>query len=280
MTLMRDDVGTGILGTAGTVELQLGSNAATAGSALVAPAAARALIEVIPYQTGNAVVTASESINTRFRMDSNDATSMIPKIFDLPVVIGGLGATTSHFIPLLQAYPCNTPLAGAERINYFAQPKTANTTATIVGCEVVYSDIGTRGAEQFYQSTTNTTLVAPAANTRSSGAVVTVTGGRYINYVQTNVGMVVMTAAQALIGISELSSTEFVNTYPQRFAIQPVGGFLGATVSGCNVKQRSLFIDEPIQLTTTNQAIISTFLTNRVLQTGNLNYNVTLGYQK
>lgn len=275
---MYDFTGSGILGS-GTAELQIGSNATTAGNPLVVPANARGLLEVVPWQAGNAVVTASESINTQFRMDSNDVATMIPKLFNLPEILGGLGTAVQHVIPALQAFKCNTPLNGGERINYYAKPQVANTTATIVGAHPCYSDMGTRGAEQFYQNSTNTTITAPAAFTRSAGSNVTITGGRLINFVQPHIMSVVTTAAQSYVGVAELTSSDFIQSYPYKFPTQPVGGFLGASSSPADLNGDKYYLDEPIPIRNT-QCIVSPFWTNHVLQTGNVNFVTTLGFLK
>ena len=279
MTLMYDDVGTGILGTGGTTELQIGAGSTSAGSALVVPSEARGLLEVIPYQAGNAVVTASESLNTRFRMDSNDVATMIPKIFQLNDIMGGLGATTSHMIPALQAFRCNTPLVGGERINYYAQPITATTTATIVGATAVYSSSGVRGAEQFYNVTGNTTISAPTANSSNAGASLTITGGKLINFIQPHIGSVVMTAAQSYVGVASYTSPDFEKSYPYKLPTQPIGGFLGSTCSPIDSNGDQYGLDEPIMINRA-QTVISSTWTCRVAQTGNVNFNTTFGYLK
>lgn len=278
MTKIYDDGLSGILGTASTAELQIGSNSTTAGSALVAPADARAILEVIPYQAGNAVVTASESLNTQFRFESPDASTMIPKKFQCYDVLGGLGATTGHLIPALQSFTFNTPLKGSERINAFAQPITATTTATNVGYGIVYSTNGTRGSEQFWDTSGNTTITAPAAYASNAGASTTITGTA-INYIQPHVGSVVQTAAQAWLGMASYASTNFVNgSYPYKFPIQPYGGFLGTTFSPHDANGDKYVIDEGGIALKPGQTIVTSSLKLNVVQTGNANFNTTFGF--
>lgn len=115
--------------------------------------------------------------------------------------------------------------------------------------------------------------------TRSSGSTVTITGGSAINFVQPHIMSVVTTAAQAYVGTCELTSSDFIQSYPYKFPTQPVGGFLGATSSPFDANGDKFYLDEPIPIRNT-QAIISPFWTNRVVQTGNVNFVTTLGYLK
>lgn len=279
MTTIIDDVGTGVLG-AGTAELLLGSGTTAAGQALVVPDKANCLIEVLPYQAGNAVVTASESLNTSFRIASDDISTCIPKIFQLPVVMGGLGATSTHIVPTLQAFKCNTPLKGGERINYYANPITATTTATLVGASVIYGQSGAQGVEQFYNRVTNSTITAPAANARNTTGTYALTGASAINFIQPHYGSVVMTAAQAVVGVAEIQSSDFIDPLPFRAPIQPIGGILGATSSAGLSNAIKYALAEPIAVRSAGQSVINTFYTARVVQTGNCNFGVTFGYVK
>lgn len=278
MTKIYDDGLSVILGTGNTTEVQIGSNSTTNGSALVAPADARAILEVTPYQTGNAVVTASESLNTQFRCDSPDVPTCIPKIFQIAEILGGLGATTAHLVPTLQSFTFNTALQGSERLNFYAKPITATTTATNVGFGITYSTNGVRGSEQFWDVSGNTTITAPTAYTVNAGASATI-NGTAINFIQPHVGSVVQTAAQAWLGMASYASTNFVNgSYPYKFPIQPVGGFLGTTASPFDSNGDKYAIDEGGIALKPGQSIITSSLKLNVGQTGNANFNTTFGF--
>ena len=134
MTYGYDDVTFTSTGAGATAEVQLNS-----ATSLSAPDPAHGFLACIPYQMELGAFTTNQSLLTAFRIQSDDV-AVEPKKFCLPNFNTGDAAFTSVAAPALLAYPINTPLAGGEHLNFYAEPLTSNTVAAGVGATAVTID--------------------------------------------------------------------------------------------------------------------------------------------
>ena len=267
MTYGYDDVTTTSLGT-GVAETQLNG-----GTSLSAPDPAHGFLAVVPYQSESAAFTPDESLLTAFRLQSDDV-AIEPKKLVLPNVNTGDAAFASVQAPALLAYPINTPLAGGEHLNFYAQPLVANTVAPICGATVIYDTDGTNGAEQYYTRPTNETAAATAVDTRTEGGSMTIQGGNEITGLYTVVSGATATASQHDVGYSEFISPDFNTSMPYRIAVQPtytgLGSAAGASTGGGGLMQYNMPRGKGIPLA--NNVTITNYYTNRDARTGASNF--------
>ena len=236
---------------------------------------------MVPYQSESAAFTVDESLLTAFRIQSDDV-AVEPKKFVLPNVNTGDASFTSVAAPALLAYPINTPLAGGEHLNFYAQPLVANTVAPICGCTVIYDTDGTNGAEQYYTRPTNETAAATAVDTRTQGGDMTIQGGNEITGLYTVVSGGTATASQHDVGYSEFLSPDFNTSMPYRVAIQPtytgLGSNANAVTGGGGLMQYNMPRGKGIPLA--NNVTITNYYTNRDARTGASNFINFVRYTK
>jgi len=275
MTYGYDDVTFTSIGT-GVAETQLNS-----GTSLSAPDPAHGFLACVPYQMELGAFTPDESLLTAFRIQSDDV-AVEPKKFVLPNVNTGDAAFTSVAAPALLAMPIDTPLAGGEHLNFYAQPLVANTVAPGVGATVIYSTDGTNGAEQYYTRPTNETAGATAINTRTLGGDMTIQGGNEITALYTVVSGATATASQADVGYSEFISPDFNTSMPYRVAVQPTATGLGAAANaitgGGGIMKYEMPRGQGIPLA--NNVTITNYYTNRDARTGASNFINFVRYSK
>jgi len=267
MTYGYDDVTTTSLGTA-VAETQLNS-----GTSLSAPDPAHAFLACIPYQSESAAFTVDESLLTAFRIQSDDV-AIEPKKGVLPNINTGDAAFTSVAAPALLAYPINTPLAGGEHLNFYAQPLTQNTAAAGVGATVFYDTESTNGVEQYYTRPSSQTAGGTAINTRTEGGSMTIQGGKEITGLYTVVSGATATASQHDVGYSEFLSPDFNTSMPYRVAVQPTATGLGsaanAVTGGGGIMEYKMPRGKGIPLA--NNVTITNYYTNRDARTGASNF--------
>ena len=275
MTYGYDDVTFTSIGTA-TAETQLNS-----GTSLSAPDPAHGFNAVVPYQMELGAFTADESILTAMRIQSDDV-AIEPKKFVLPNINTGDASFTSVAAPALLAYPINTPLAGGEHLNFYAQALVANSVAPGVGATVIYDTDGTNGAEQYYTRPTNETGAATAINTRTQGGDMTIQGGNEITALYTVISGATATASQHDVGYSEFISPDFNTSMPYRIAVQPTATGLGsnanAVTGGGGIMKYEMPRGKGIPLS--NNVTITNYYTNRDARTGASNFINFVRYSK
>ena len=268
MTYGMDDVTFTSTAASSTAEVQLNS-----GTSLSAPDPAHAFNAVVPYQMELGAFTADESLLTAFRIQSDDV-AVEPKKFVLPNINTGDASFTSVAAPALLAYPINTPLAGGEHLNFYAQPLVANTAAAGVGATVLYDTVSTNGVEQYYTRPTNETAGATAINTRTQGGDMTIQGGNEITALYTVVSGATATASQHDVGYSEFISPDFNTSMPYRIAVQPTATGLGsnanAVTGGGGIMEYKMPRGKGIPLA--NNVTITNYYTNRDARTGASNF--------
>jgi len=275
MTYGYDDATTTSLGT-GVAEVQING-----GTSLSAPDPAHAFLAIIPYQSESAAFTPDESLLTAFRCQSDDV-AIEPKKFCLPNVNTGDAAFASVQAPALLAYPINTPLAGGEHLNLYAQPLVANTVAPICGATIIYDTDTPSGAEQYYTRPTNENAAATAVDTRTQGGDMTIQGGNEITGLYTVVSGATATASQHDVGYSEFLSPDFETSMPYRVAVQPtytgLGSAAGASTGGGGIMQYNMPRGKGIPLA--NNVTITNYYTNRDARTGASNFINFVRYSK
>jgi|TARA_Y100000310_G_scaffold212737_1_gene213609 hypothetical protein len=276
MTYGYDDVTFTSTAASSTAEVQLNS-----GTSLSAPDPAHGFLACVPYQMELGAFTVDESLLTAFRIQSDDV-AVEPKKFVLPNINTGDAAFTSVAAPALLAYPINTPLAGGEHLNFYAEPLVANTNAAGVGATVIYSTDGTNGAEQYYTRPTNETAAATAINTRTLGGDMTIQGGNEITALYTVVSGATATASQHDVGYSEFISPDFNTSMPYRVAVQPTATGLGAAANaitgGGGIMKYEMPRGQGIPLA--NNVTITNYYTNRDARTGASNFINFVRYSK
>jgi len=259
MTYGFDDVTFTSTLAGSTAEVQL--NTATS---LSAPDPAHAFNAVIPYQMELGAFTTNQSLLTAFRIQSDDV-AVEPKKFVLPNINTGDAAFTSVAVPALLAYPINTPLAGGEHLNFYAEPLTSNVVAAGVGATVIYDTDSTNGSEQYYTRPTNETASSATINTRTEGGSMTIQGGNEITGLYCVVSGAVATASEHDVGYSEFLSPDFETSMPYRVAVQPTATGLGAAANavtgGGGLMQYNMPRGKGIPLA--NNVTISNYFTNR-----------------
>ena len=268
MTYGMDDVTFTSTGASATDEVQLNS-----GTSLSAPDPAHAFNAVVPYQMELGAFTVDESLLTAFRIQSDDV-AVEPKKFVLPNVNTGDAAFTSVAAPALLAYPINTPLAGGEHLNFYAQPLTQNTASAGVGATVLYDTESTNGVEQYYTRPSSATAGGTAINTRTEGGSMTIQGGVEITGLYSVVSGATATASQHDVGYSEFISPDFNTSMPYRIAVQPTATGLGsaanAITGGGGIMQYNMPRGKGIPLA--NNVTITNYYTNRDARTGASNF--------
>ena len=264
MTYGYDDVTFTSTGAGATAEVQLNS-----ATSLSAPDPAHAFNAVIPYQMELGAFTTNQSLLTAFRIQSDDV-AVEPKKFVLPNINTGDAAFTSVAVPALLAYPINTPLAGGEHLNFYAEPLTSNVVAAGVGATVLYDTDNTNGAEQYYTRPTNETASSTTINTRTQGGDMTIQGGNEITGLYTVVSGAVATASEHDVGYSEFISPDFNTSMPYRIAVQPTATGLGAAANaitgGGGLMQYNMPRGKGIPLA--NNVTITNYYTNRDARAG------------
>ena len=264
MTYGFDDVTFTSTLAGSTAEVQL--NTATS---LSAPDPAHAFNAVIPYQMELGAFTTNQSLLTAFRIQSDDV-AVEPKKFVLPNINTGDAAFTSVAVPALLAYPINTPLAGGEHLNFYAEPLTSNVVAAGVGATVIYDTDSTNGSEQYYTRPTNETASSATINTRTEGGSMTIQGGNEITGLYCVVSGAVATASEHDVGYSEFLSPDFETSMPYRVAVQPTATGLGAAANavtgGGGLMQYNMPRGKGIPLA--NNVTISNYFTNRDARAG------------
>jgi len=264
MTYGFDDVTFTSTLAGSTAEVQL--NTATS---LSAPDPAHAFNAVIPYQMELGAFTTNQSLLTAFRIQSDDV-AVEPKKFVLPNVNTGDAAFTSVAAPALLAYPINTPLAGGEHLNFYAEPLTSNVVAAGVGATVIYDTESTNGAEQYYTRPTNESASSTTINTRSEGGSMTIQGGNEITGLYCVVSGATATASEHDVGYSEFLSPDFNTSMPYRVAVQPTATGLGAAANaitgGGGIMQYNMPRGKGIPLA--NNVTITNYYTNRDARAG------------
>ena len=268
MTYGYDDVTFTSTGASATDEVQLNS-----GTSLSAPDPAHAFNAVVFYQMELGAFTVDESLLTAFRIQSDDV-AIEPKKGVLANINTGDAAFTSVSAPALLAYPINTPLAGGEHLNFYAQPLTQNTAAAGVGATVLYDTESTNGVEQYYTRPSTQTAAGTAINTRTEGGSMTIQGGKEITGLYTVVSGATATASQHDVGYSEFLSPDFNTSMPYRVAVQPTATGLGsaanAITGGGGIMEYKMPRGKGIPLA--NNVTITNYYTNRDARTGASNF--------
>jgi len=268
MTYGMDDVTFTSTGASATDEVQLNS-----GTSLSAPDPAHAFNAVVFYQMELGAFTVDESLLTAFRIQSDDV-AIEPKKGVLANINTGDAAFTSVAAPALLAYPINTPLAGGEHLNFYAQPLTQNTAAAGVGATVFYDTESTNGVEQYYTRPSSQTAGGTAINTRTEGGSMTIQGGKEITGLYSVVSGATATASQHDVGYSEFLSPDFNTSMPYRVAVQPTATGLGsaanAVTGGGGIMEYKMPRGKGIPLA--NNVTITNYYTNRDARTGASNF--------
>jgi len=275
MTYGFDDVTFTAL-TTGTTETQI--NTATS---LSAPDPAHGFLACVPYLQELGSYTVDESLFISFRIQSDDV-AVEPKKFVLPNINTGDGSFTSVAVPALLAYPINTPLAGGEHLNFYAQPLSSNIVAPGVGATIIYSTDGTNGAEQYYTRPSSATAAGTAVNTRTTGGDMTIQGGNEITALYTVVSGATSTASQHDVGYSEFVSPDFNTSMPYRIAVQPTATALGSNANAVTGGDGLMKYEMPRRqgIPLANNVTITNYYTNRDARTGASNFINFVRYSK
>ena len=251
------------------------------GLPLTTPNNATSIPEIIPYICTSGAPTASEAIQPFGRVQSDDV-AVEPKIFSLPVIDFGLGAFEAiNGSPLMPAYPMNIPLVEQSRINYFGNLDEALTSDPRLGVTVVYSDQGNQGQEMFYQRGATATAGGTAINTRTEGAVITLTGGREIVQLINTVAVQTSVASEHINGFIEYQSSDFQTSFPYRVQVQEMSASIStitANDGGAGIKIFKMPIGQGIPIA--GRTVIQSFFTQMDALAVAPFFNSCVGYIK
>ena len=251
------------------------------GTALTTPNNAQSIPEIVPYICTQGSMTTDEAIQPFVRVQSDDV-AVEPKIFSLPVTDGGDGAFTAYFgSPIMPAYAMNIPLVEQSRINYFGNLDEAVASDPRLGVTVVYSDQGATSPEMFFQRGATATGGGTAINTRTEGAVITLTGGREITQLINTVAVQTSLLDQHINGFIEYQSSDFQTSFPYRVQVTQMVSSLGATNSsdgGAGIKIFKMPIGQGIPIA--GRTVIQSFFTQMDALTVAPFFNSCVGYIK
>ena len=198
---------------------------------LTKPTQAQTLIECVPFMASTAGLTAGQTYLTKCIIESNSI-NLLPKVFQVPPIMGGLGTFTNSLTPMLDAVECNTPLqlGATQQFRIYGQNFIANTVANRLGLGLHYSESVTNMKEKFYDMPTNETSSGTAA-TSVAGENVTINDGVFLEDIIPTVVSGVVTASESYIGYMSVTSNDFGNSMPLNVPVQPISTALGTTTS-------------------------------------------------
>jgi len=189
------------------------------------------LIEFTPYQT-IVVSTTAQSVMTNTQVESISVQDILPKKVINPIIQAGLGSLYGELIPALKSFPTHTPLVGGSNdiIEVFGQAQILNTGVPLMGCELHFSDSRPTKPQIYYDKPDNETTSGAGVGT-TAGNSITVNGGKTLQSLFMEVGLITPLASKPIIGSVIFQSANFDNSQGLQVAVQPVGVALGATLS-------------------------------------------------
>jgi len=193
------------------------------------PTQTQELVEFVPYMVLNGVPTTVESVSAQIEIISNSI-DLLPKVAIVPPIEAGLSTLIPTLVPILESYPCHTPVdvGSTQQIQAFATAQVANTVAPLVGVGLHYSVSRTGKPQMFYDKTANETSTGTAATT-VTGNTIQINAGKMLMSAYFAAVTVTPTAGDPLVGDFTISSNDFDDPMPLEMPMQPVGQFLGAT---------------------------------------------------
>lgn len=258
--VFMDEVVAATIGT-GVTETRLNGDAP-----LVVPDTAKGLREIVPWMVSNGLITANQSYLAEMRLQSDDV-ALEPKRFLLDPINSVLSTIGAPIVPILHARKLNVRLRGTERINYRATAQVANTVAPLVGADVVYSNVGVSGKEQYYSKPDNETDTGTTVNTRTAGGTITITGGKEITDLYGIVVNTTLTVGESICGTFAFESADFQTNSPYRISVQPTAAPLGATTASLLIAMTKRHFPDGMGIPINPNCLINNFYTNRVLFT-------------
>ena len=238
---------------------------------------AGALLEVIPQVAQTGALTAAEAMMIRSEATSSAIPTLTPKEFVFSAGLGGLGTFAFAQTPLLQARKYNTVLPRSTTpITFLGEAQIANTVAPEMNMELVFTDGGPTGPEQFY--------LAPAAETNTGTAAanvagndITINGGTALNWLSVVLTNGVVTASETFEARAEFASTNYINVpSPVRIQAQTIAAALGTAVAVATTGDSWRQVYIPIG----NTCLINTSLDLDEAQTATGNFICQVGYLK
>ncbi len=198
---------------------------------LTKPTQAQTLIEVVPYMSSIAALTAGQSYLTKCIIESNSI-NLLPKNFLVPPILGGLGTFASSLTPMLDTVETMTPLqlGATQQFRIYGQNFVANTVANKLGLALHYSEAQTNAKEMFYDMPTNETGTGTASTT-VAGENFTINDGTFLETITPVVTSGVVTASESYLASIEISSNDFDNSMPLKVPCQPISTALGSAAS-------------------------------------------------
>lgn len=238
------------------------------------------IVGIIPYAFSSGATTAGQTYKPIVFLESQDVTPNIsPKVYAMAGEAGGLGTTTSGFIPSLDVIYTNIPVKPGNRLQGFGQYLTSNTVAGNLGMAMIQdSNRSGYGRQIFYQvdisgQTPTGTAIGTAAATVNLTDI-TVTSADTCVAAYGRVYPTTITASQDFGGSFNMSSQNW-EAEKLQFPFQPIGSALGALISvadlssggwgGSMQKNNVLRNFKPGQ----NQVVVSSSVSISVAQTGN-----------
>lgn len=193
------------------------------------PSPVKELVEFVPYMALNGIPTTVESVSAQIELISNSI-DLLPKVVIVPPIEAGLSTLIPTLVPILESYPCHTPVEekSTQQMQAFGTCQVANTVAPLLGDGLHWSTINSGKPQMFYDKPANETNTGTAATT-VSGNTIQVNAGKVLQSAYFAAVYVTPTAGDPFIGDFTISSNDFDDPMPLEMPQQPVGQFLGAT---------------------------------------------------
>lgn len=230
----------------GTTKTKLGGTQVYAtGADYLLPTAARCIVAVRPKVVGT-TPTANLAVVSTLKVESADLGMKDFEVFANPID-SGLGTAEMQALDAAPWYPLLQPCMGGEKVQFYGTAQIANTVAPLMSCDVLLSNTWPEGFDgrswrpgygpvqgkiAGINSGGGPTATGTAASSLGTDAGVTIAGPfkRLIGLYGVVVGTT-PAASKPISGWFSVNASE-IAINPQRWAAEPITGFLGTTTTG------------------------------------------------
>ncbi len=211
------------------------------GADYLLPTAARCIVGVRP-KIVNTTPTANQAVIATLKVESADLKMGDFEVFANPIE-SGLGTTEVQFQDRAPWYPLMQPCYGGEKMQFYGTAQITNTAVVLMSCDVLLSNTWPEGFNGAWSKGYGPVQAKVAGINYGGGPTST---GTAASSVATDAGVTIAAPKKRLIGLfgvvvdttpaasKPISGWFAVNASemsvnPQRFAAEPITGFLGTT---------------------------------------------------